>query len=254
MSLTADMLTAVDAKLAYAVRAFTATGTIASYNGPNDVLVTFDGDTQAVPAKMFGGVYAVEGDRVGCVKFGTWWTIVGSYTPIVVPPVDLVTFASGTLSSSASSIVLNNIPQTATHLRMYVQGRNTNTGTGDTDLRVRLNNDSGTNYMRYGLEMSNSSTVTGIFTGTATDYVICDLPNNGNPSGQVGQGIVDFPWYTTATQHMIVAHGVSAGTNNQMRIEVGRLAGAQDPVTRIDIIPASGSMTSGTTYLLYGLV
>jgi hypothetical protein len=58
----------------------TAAGTVASRTGATTALVVFDGSAQVSPVKVFGDITIDEGDRVGLVRVGVDWTIVGTFT------------------------------------------------------------------------------------------------------------------------------------------------------------------------------
>jgi hypothetical protein len=85
MPLTLDMLAAidvrVDARVAEALRnRLTAWGTVTNLLGQTDAMVTFDGSAVSVPVKLAGDVAAYEGDRVGLILIGRWWTVIAPLT------------------------------------------------------------------------------------------------------------------------------------------------------------------------------
>jgi len=55
-------------------------GTINYRTGSTTCMVTLDGSALAVPVKVFGDVEVMEGDRVGLVRIGSEWTVVGTFT------------------------------------------------------------------------------------------------------------------------------------------------------------------------------
>jgi hypothetical protein len=48
--------------------------------GPTTALVTYDGSSLAAPVKVFGDVNIAEGDRVGLLRLGVDWTVIGTFT------------------------------------------------------------------------------------------------------------------------------------------------------------------------------
>lgn len=70
----------VDARIEAALRRTEAYGTVASRDtaGPG-AMVTMDGSTVAVPAKVFGHVHTFEGDRVALVLIENKWCVVGTF-------------------------------------------------------------------------------------------------------------------------------------------------------------------------------
>ncbi|MFG1659090.1 hypothetical protein ACGFIY_21415 [Micromonospora chersina] len=79
MALNSDLLALIDARIDQKNVRLTAVGTVVEW-GPPAAMVLFDGSAVAVPVKAFG-VRAGVGHRVGLMKFGTDWTVVGSYSP-----------------------------------------------------------------------------------------------------------------------------------------------------------------------------
>jgi len=55
-------------------------GTAVYRTGATTCQVTLDGSALAVPVKVFGDVEVLAGDRVGLVRIGTDWTVIGTYT------------------------------------------------------------------------------------------------------------------------------------------------------------------------------
>lgn len=80
-----DLLRLVEYVVSRVAKAPTDTGTVVEWS-TTQALVLFDGSSVAVPVKTFRGVTAAVGHRVGLVKYGSDWTIVGSYSP---PPADV---------------------------------------------------------------------------------------------------------------------------------------------------------------------
>ncbi|MFI5833220.1 hypothetical protein ACIA5A_06035 [Micromonospora sp. NPDC051300] len=78
MALNADWLAVVDERIDQKNQRFTAVGTVADW-APPTVMVQFDGSALAVPVKAFGGISAGVGHRVGLMRFGTDWAVVGSF-------------------------------------------------------------------------------------------------------------------------------------------------------------------------------
>lgn len=85
-----DMLRAIDERIAGWRERVTAVGTVTSRSATrtvNTLDVAFDGSAMSVQVKQFAGVMARAGDRVGLVKFGGEWVVVGSFTPFDVDDV-----------------------------------------------------------------------------------------------------------------------------------------------------------------------
>jgi hypothetical protein len=112
VSLSLDMVAAIDARIAAVLKQQTAWGTVAAIRGQVDADVTFDGSAQAVPVKLSGDVWCYEGDRVALVAIGPrpWWTIVAVMTRHWQPySATMVVQAFGTTTSGT----LTDLPTTA---------------------------------------------------------------------------------------------------------------------------------------------
>lgn len=76
VSLSLEMLQAIDARIDRARERTTATGSVADIIDTTTALVTFDGSAFAVQVKLAGDADINPGDRVALVKFGIWWVAI----------------------------------------------------------------------------------------------------------------------------------------------------------------------------------
>lgn len=73
------IIQAIDERVKQAQQQLITNGTVTSYLGDTDVMVTLDGSSVAIPCKCAGNVNAFENDRVVLVLSGDWWTVVGVF-------------------------------------------------------------------------------------------------------------------------------------------------------------------------------
>jgi len=154
----------------------------------------------------------------------------------------MVSLATTTLGSAASTVTFSSIPATYRDLRLVVSGT-----TGSLNLiLIKLNGDSGTNYssvQMYGDGTNAASasgtgeigTAIGIF-GTTQASSTCDVMD-----------------YSATDKHKSV---LSRGNNtaNTVRAWAGRWASTA-AVTSLQVYPNAGdSFQAGTTASLYGIV
>lgn len=78
--LAADLIQAIDDRVRSGERNVTQIGAVVERTFDDNALVVFDGSQGAIPVKVAGDVQAYVGDRVGLVRFGTWWVVVLSMT------------------------------------------------------------------------------------------------------------------------------------------------------------------------------
>lgn len=74
--LTLEEIQAIDDRVRRGEGNVTQLGTVVERTFDDNALVVFDDSQGAIPVKVAGGVEAYVGDRVGLVKFGTWWIAV----------------------------------------------------------------------------------------------------------------------------------------------------------------------------------
>jgi len=146
-----------------------------------------------------------------------------------------------TLASSAASVTFSSIPATYRDLVLVMSGT---TSVGATDVSLRFNSDTGSNYSRvvmYGLSgsaASTSSTNTSLFIGN----------NQTTSQFNVVASIMD---YSAADKHKTVL-----SRSNQADGLVGAWAGRWANTAAITSVEARVAVTfvAGTTLSLYGVI
>lgn len=84
MTLNFATLDLIDARVNAGRDRTTTMGTMSERTSATRAMVTFDGSSVAVPVKMFSGVLALQGDRVGLVRMGTDWVVAGAFSAIEI--------------------------------------------------------------------------------------------------------------------------------------------------------------------------
>lgn len=174
--------------------------------------------------------------------------------------------AKTTLSTTAASISVQNIPATFTDLYVQFSGRSDYTGGsngGNTDSVIRLNNDSGANYS-YRILYSYETTVgsyqsTG---GTSAEYtyqVLGPMPTNNttyNTASTFSSAEIYIPNYAGSTNKTVSTSNVREVnlTTGDIRIGSG-LWSSSSAINRLDILAGypGGSFVSGTSIYVYGI-
>lgn len=186
-------------------------------------------------------------DSIGSVKSYGWGAIPlppGAYEPI----------ASATGTGSSGTITFSSIPSTYTSLQVRITAKDTNVAATIDSIRTRLNNDSGTNYARHGIN-ADDSTLTA-FGNTPQNSIAFDCIAQGNTAANiVGAAIVDFHDYTSTTRNKTVRFigGGNLNGSGNSRLSVGSgLWLNTAAITRIDFL-AVASFSTQTTISLYGI-
>lgn len=181
--------------------------------------------------------------QTGFQKFNTLWdgrSAVGAMDAI----------SGVTLSTTTSSIIFNNIPQTysSLHIRAVSQ-----VSTDDADFSLRFNDDSNTNYTKYQMYGD----------GTAV-AAVGSLSQSGIPGGvswnavanSFGIAIIDIADYSNSNKNTTVK--VLTGRDDNSRGTIFLRGGIwlnTSPVTSITIYASSGAslINTNSSFSLYGI-
>lgn len=157
-----------------------------------------------------------------------------------------------TLTTTAASVTFNSIPQTYQTLKLVVSARGSTTI--DDTLIMRINNDSGSNYSRravYGIGSSalsygqDPSTI-----GTAGAVVLDSYTASTFSSTDIA-----LPNYSSTTVYKPIS--VDSVTENNATTAYQYLwAGlwkSNSAITSLVLLPTTGTLSSGSTFSLYGV-
>ena len=156
-----------------------------------------------------------------------------------------------TVSSSTSSLVFSNIPQTYTDLVLICSIRGT-LGVYREDMGLRLNGDTGSNYLARAIRMFEGSFqavggTSGTYLGTFS------VPSN-TLANNFGNSIIQIPNYKRSTAKTITINSTMANSSNaDSNFVAGRWSGTA-AVSSITVFSANGvSLATGSTVSLYGI-
>jgi len=174
-----------------------------------------------------------------------------SLLPVIVPWT--------TLADPAALITLTGISQLFTSLKLVALLRTDQVATKST-LILRLNNDSTeANYYAYQVQAAAAvalSTQSGSGTAGFDMKDMCTAASA--PANVYGLVVVELPGYILTTTKGMLYSGYCQGslvttTEYEYHTGGGNYLGAS-PVSRIDLIPGSGSFVAGSQYALYGVL
>ncbi len=159
------------------------------------------------------------------------------------PTYDLI--ASNVLSSNASSITFSSIPATYRDLILVIQP--TSASGGNPDLLARFNGDSGSNYNIVAMTGTGTS-ATSFSLSSQTDIFISSVGLSTNAFLSITQ-IMD---YSATDKHKtcLIRNGRSS---DNVRAQAVRWANTA-AINQISMTMSSGTMDSGSTFYLYGIV
>lgn len=160
--------------------------------------------------------------------------------------------ATVTLSTTASSVTFAGIPQGYKHLQIRAITRATQAA-GGTDINMRFNSDSGSNYAYHALQGNGSSAVA--FNGTSQTYVRNQTGVDGSDPANVFQAsIYDILEYSSASKYKTVK--ILTGYDNNGGGFIRLLSGLwqnNNAINSIEIYPPSTTFTANTQFALYGV-
>jgi hypothetical protein len=187
---------------------------------------------------------------IGFLKYrsllaGNNFTPVGAY--------DLI--STTILPSSQSSVVfdVSSFASTYRHLQIRAVARTTSSGTGNDEILLRFNSDSGNSYARRQMISQNgnfsSSSASGI------NYIrAAEVTRNGNSSNIFGSFILDiFEPFSTEKRTVVRSF---AGTAGYTGTSIGLLSGLWNntlAINEISLQPEANSFIAGSRFSIYGV-
>jgi hypothetical protein len=159
-----------------------------------------------------------------------------------------VLIASTKLTSNQSSVTFSSIPQTFTHLQLFIYARTTSTGNNIEELMVRVNGDTGSNY--YG---GNVGTYMYFLANTASSY-----PTSGAITFASGIGFLyNYANILGSYGKTWTSIGTCSGSTTalmSMQFTGHSVWNSTSAVTSISFTPNSGtSLVAGSLFELVGI-
>jgi hypothetical protein len=161
--------------------------------------------------------------------------------------------ATVTATGVEASLTFSSIPSTYKHLQMRFRAQDTNVGTSQDALKIRLNSDSGTNYTEHILRGSGSSAVASGVTGRNELRMDAAITQLGSVN-IFGVGVMDLIDYASTTKYKTM-RGFSGQDRNgagSVNLSSGLWLNTA-AVTSIQVLPESALFASGSVFSLYGI-
>ena len=170
-----------------------------------------------------------------------------------VDPGAMIPLMTATASGSATSVTFSDIPQNYAHLQIRGIARNTAAGSGDYDMLMRYNSDSGTNYARHRLYGSGASAAADA--STSTTYAHGGLILGGGASANLfGTFVADILDYSNTSKYTTSRFLAGYDANGSGYIFFGSSLWMNTAaVTSITLSTASGNLANYSTFSLYGI-
>lgn len=108
--------------------------------------------------------------------------------------------ATYAITSNTASVTFSSIPQTYTHLQVRFLGRDTRTGATQQSTFIRMNGDTGNNYVQHGL-LGDGSAATAFAQTGRSNLNLCVIPTSSSPASMFGTSICDILDYTNTNKY-----------------------------------------------------
>jgi len=173
---------------------------------------------------------------------------------------------SSQVLASSGTITFSSIPNTFSHLRLYILGVSTDSGgLGFSDVALQFNSDTSTDYSYHFIYALNSTTVSASSAAAVSSLHVGFVPNGGvNPTTGSGVGtcVVEVPFYSIASlskQATFQSHassGIGAPNNFQAGTGGGIWGNNTAVISTIKVSPANAPNTfaAGSRAFLYGIL
>lgn len=165
--------------------------------------------------------------------------------------------AAAVLGSPAANIDLTSISGDYSHLQLRVMLRSTLAANTDS-LLVRFNGVSAASYWAFGTRIAHSAALTTFENLGATAITFTDfLPAGSTGSNRFAQLVIDIQFYSGTVVHKtMLINGMLTLSNSsgdfRMVNGLGYYADTA-AVSRITLLPGSGSFAANSSYALYGI-
>lgn len=161
-----------------------------------------------------------------------------------MPTATYTPLATVTLGSTASSVILSNIPASYRDLILVANID----GTSQTELYVRMNGDTGSTYTAVRMQGSGTTNASTTYSGTGG----MRLNGNGDIMTDFSFNAVIqiFDYSATDKQKALLSRTNSSGG---VDANFGRWP-STSVITSVTVYPAAGSFDTGSTVSLYGVI
>jgi hypothetical protein len=156
-----------------------------------------------------------------------------------------------TLTSDASSVLLDNIPQSYSDLKLVASARSTRAGNAEDGFGIRLN--ASTSGYTYRILGGNGSSIYNLNTTYEQTWVY-NIPAATAFGGIFGASEAYIPNYTSSSPKTYLVDGGAPNNVSTAYVTMGVVnQTSTSAVTSITCLAQNGNLASGTTISLYGI-
>lgn len=169
-------------------------------------------------------------------------------------PSSRILIASNTLTSSAASVTFSSIPSTYTDLVLRVSARNNNTGVDNSNLLVRFNSDSATNYSVTYIFGNGATALSSRLSSQTTASGYIGVNGDSTTANSFSSLELYIPSYNVAQNKPIsFSNAVETNSTTAYNTAVAGLWRNTATIDSIVLTTDSSTFKSGSSFFLYGL-
>lgn len=172
------------------------------------------------------------------------------------PPAIGAVLSDVVLTGTQTTISFTAIASTYAHLIIVYQARSNEAGITNTQLRMRVNNDTGSNYNSQFVGGNNTTAYGQVQSGTAFGY-LGDIPAAAATSGYSSSGTIEIPNYPGTTFFKNALFATTRDTNgagvNMVAYRGHIVWKSTSALSRVDLFCQYGDFIAGSRFTLYGI-
>jgi len=160
------------------------------------------------------------------------------------------------LASDSSSVTFTGLGSYSdyNHLQIRSLQRSTNSLNNLSNVDLRFNSDTGSNYSMHWLEGDGSSVYSTGFSSQTLIAISRSLPRDGTTSNSFGASVIDILDFSSSNKNTTIR--VLAGVHTATRFNIALTSGSwinTNPVTQITLTPSLADFLAGSRFSLYGV-
>lgn len=160
------------------------------------------------------------------------------------------------LGSSQASVTFSSIPATYEHLMMLWTARGTDSG--NPDIYMQFNGDTGANYDRELLVGVGAAPSSGPAVAQTAIQAIGTMPGSTATAGRAAGGTIKIMSYARTTFWKTAVGDFSdiraTGSGNELAGMTGGIWRSTAAITSVTLLPSAGNFLTGSVFSLYGII
>lgn len=168
----------------------------------------------------------------------------------------MIPLMTTTLSTSAASVTFSDIPQSYEHLQIRAILKDNTNSTGATNIEMRFNSDSGSNYTRHYFRGTGTAVDSGASTSDSKFTVGTAIQNGAGLTNMFGAMIVDIFDYTNTNKYKTVRALSGQDSNGAGTQGTWLQSGVwmnTNTLTSISLFSSSSNINTYSSFALYGI-